>query len=181
LFACLILSLLAAGLFGYRWKRAETQLRKTVEWTHFVMDSFGTSMEFPRPPYATGIRDTVYWQWVATMGQLQARGARQVARHWIGLRSTLLDEVEIAQLKQEGLEDPPRQLRESLMARADLIPFPGVLGGTMRIEDESIVLLERPYAFARFDDGHIGGSMLLQYSVLSGGRVDWQRLWASRE
>jgi len=145
------------------------------------MDSLGTSVEFPHPPYATAEHDIIYWQWVATMAQLQSRKWQQFVRDWVGLRSTLLDEAAIAQLKQEGLEDPPRQLRESLMTRADLIPFPGVLGGTMEIKDDSIVLLEPPYAFARFDDGHVGGSMLLQYSVLPGGRVDWKRLWASLE
>ena len=181
LFACLILSLLAAGFFGYRWRQADSQLRETVRWTHFVMDSLTTSVTFPNPPYATGVRDTLYLRWVATIAQIQSRKWQQVVRHWVGLRSTLLDEVAIAQLKQDGLEDPPRQLRESLMTRADLIPLPGELGGTMEIEDESIVLLEPPYAFARFDDGHVGGSMLLQYSVLPGGRVDWQRLWASLE
>jgi hypothetical protein len=101
-------------------------------------------------------------------------------RHWVALRSTLLDELDIAKLKQEGLEDPPRQLRESLVARADLIPFPGVLGGTMRfLPDDGIVLLQPPHAFARFEDGHIGGSMLLEYTVLAGPEIEWKRLWAS--
>ena len=179
LFACLVLSLLAAGFFAYRWRKADTQLRQTVAWTHSVMDSLSSTMEFPNPPYLEGVRDSVYWQWVATGAQLRARQAQAVVRHWVRLRSTLLDEIDMMHLKEDGLEDPPRQLRESLLAHADLIPFPGVHGGTMRIEEDSIVLLEPPYAFAAFDDGHIAGSMLVAYSVKTAGRIEWTRLWAT--
>lgn len=179
LFASLIVSLFAVAWFGYRWRKADTQLRETVAWTQSVVDSLSSTMEFPNPPYLDGVRDSVYWQWVATGAQLRVRQAQAVARHWVALRSTLLDEIDMMHLKEEGLEDPPRQLRESLLVRADLIPFPGVHGGTMRIQDDSIVLLAPPYAFAEFDDGHIVGRMLVSYSVKSGGRIEWSRLWAT--
>jgi hypothetical protein len=178
LFACLVLSLVAAGFFAYRWRKADTQLRKTVAWTDSLVDSLATTVTFPNPPYLEGVRDSVYWQWVATGAQLRARQMQGVVRHWVGLRQTLLDSADMIHLKEQGLTDPPRQLRESLVARADLIPFPGVHGGTMRIEDESIVLLEPPYAFTGFDDGHIVGFMLLAYSVKPDGRIEWTRLWA---
>jgi hypothetical protein len=178
LLSALVLSLVATGFFAYRWRRADTQLRETVAWTQSVMDSLSSTMEFPNPPYLDGVRDSVYWQWVATGAQIRVRQAQAVVRHWVGLRSTLIDEIDMMHLKEEGLEDPPRQLRESLLARADLIPFPGVLGGTMRIQEDSIVLLEPPYAFAGFDDGHVVGSMLVKYSVKPGGRIEWERLWA---
>lgn len=181
LLTCFLLTLLAAGYFAYRWRKADAELRETVQWTHVVMDSLAADMTFPNPPYQTGVRDSVYWQWVATGAQLKLRKAQEIVRHWVSLRSTLLDEIDLMHLKEEGLDDPPRQLRESLIARADLIPFPGELGGTMRFHEDAIVLLPPPYAFATFEDGHVGGSMLVAYSVKPGARIEWTRLWAARD
>ncbi len=177
----LLATILTSAFFAYRWRKADAESRESVAWTHLIMDSLATTAEFPNPPFQTGVRDSVYWQWVATGATLRLRKAQEVIRHWVGLRSTLLDEVDVAQLKEEGLEDPPRQLRESLVARADLIPYPGELGGTMRFLDDRIVLLTPPYAFAEFEDGHVGGNMLLAYSVKPGGRIEWSRLWATLE
>jgi hypothetical protein len=94
------------------------------------MDSLGTTLNLPRPPDEGEIPDTIYWQWIATAAQLQSRRWARAVRHWVELRSTLLDDVDTADLKREGLENPPKQLRESLSAHPDLIPFQGVLGGT---------------------------------------------------
>jgi len=176
-----VAAIVVAGFFAYRWHKADTQLRQHVAWTSSFMDSVSTTMEFPNPPYLGGARDSVYWQWVATGATIRTRQMQGVARHWIAQRQTLLDEIDLMQLKEQGLEDPPRQLRESLLARVDLIPFTGELGGTMRIDDESIVLLNPPYAFATFEDGHVGGSLLAKYSIKPGGRIEWARLWAELE
>lgn len=181
LLAAFVVVIVVAVYFGYRWRKADTQLRETVAWTSSLMDSIATTMEFPNPPYLTGVRDSVYWQWVATGATLRSRQMQGVARHWIAQRQTLLDEIDLMHLKEQGLDDPPRQLRESLIAHPELIPFPGVHGGTMRIEDESIVLLNPPYAFATFDDGHIVGNLLAEYSVKPGGRIEWIRLWAEMD
>lgn len=174
-------AVVVACFFGVRWRKTDAQLRETVAWTSSLMDSIATTMEFPNPPYLEGLRDSVYWQWVATGATIRARQMQGVARHWIAQRQTLLDEIDLIHLKEQGFDDPPRQLRESLIAHADLIPFPGVLGGTMRFEDESIVLLNPPYAFATFDDGHIVGNLLAAYSVEPGGRIVWTRLWAEMD
>jgi hypothetical protein len=177
----LFVSLLASGLFAYRWRKADAQRRETIQWTHALMDSLATTVAFPNPPYRTAERDSLYWRWVATMAEIKMRNWQGVVRHWVGLRQTLLEEYEIEELKTAGLTDPPRQLRESLVAHADLIPYPGVLGGTMSIDSDHIVLLQSPYAFAIFEDGHEQGSMLVSYSVQPGGRIEWKRLWAALE
>ena len=176
----LLVSLGLACFFAYRWQRSESRLRATIHWTHFVMDSLGTSIDFPRPPDDVLGRDSVYWQWVATTAQLQSRRWQAAVRHWAQVRSTLLDDADIEDLKRQGLDDPPRRIRESLVAHPELIPFAGILGGTMSIRPyEDIALLSTPYAFARFDDGHIGGSMLLEYTIMPGPEIHWKRLWAS--
>jgi len=180
--ALLLASFLAAGFFAYRWRQSESRLRETVHWTHFVMDSLGTTLGLPRPPEAAVGRDSVYWQWVATSAQLQSRRWAAAVRYWADVRASILSEQDIAELKREGLDNPHRQLRESLMAHRELIPFPGVHGGTMGFyDDKDIILLSSPYVFATFEDGHIGGSMLLEYTVAPGPQIVWKRLWAVRD
>jgi hypothetical protein len=177
----LLASLLLAGFFAYRWRQSESRLHATLHWTHFVMDSLGTSINFPAPPEGPAGRGSIYWQWVATTAQLQSGRWQAAVRHWVELRSTLLDEGDIVMLQRQGLVDPPRRIRESLVAHPELIPFAGVLGGTMAIRrNEDIALLASPYVFAKFDDGHIGGSMLLEYTVTPGPEIHWKRLWAAR-
>jgi hypothetical protein len=146
------------------------------------MDSLGARVTPPAPPVGPEGRDSVYWQWVATTAQLQSRRWQAAVRHWAELRSSTLDETDIEGLRQQGLQDPPKQLRQSLASHPELIPFPGVLGGTMMIlPNDKIALLKPPYAFAEFDDGHIGGLMLVKYTILPEARIEWRRLWATLE
>ena len=49
----------------------------------------------------------------------------------------------------------------------------------MVLPDDRIALLKAPYAFAEFEDGHIGGVMLVKYTIRPGAQIDWKRLWAS--
>ena len=79
--------------------------------------------------------------------------------------------------KQLGEEmktgDPAGTLREDLMARKDLIPWKGVLGGTMAIPGpESIWFFAPHWALAYVEDGHIAGYLLFRFRVL-GGRIEW--------
>ena len=172
----LLPSLLACVILATKWHLAERRANETARWTRLVLDSLGTTVTLPRPPVEPRGRDTVYWQWVATTAQLQSRRWQLAVQHWARSKGTMLDEVDLEVLKTSGLADPATQLRESLEARPDLIPYNGTLGGTMRFSD--IILLNRSLVFAEFEDGHIGGSMLLEYSITSPGRVSWKRLWA---
>ena len=54
-------------------------------------------------------------------------------------------------------------------------------GGRMRVDRESIVLLNPPYVFAFADDGHVGGWMLLEYVPNEDGRLHWKRIWWRKE
>lgn len=71
---------------------------------------------------------------------------------------------------------------EDLITRGDeIIPVDGVLGGTMgfHARDEIHVLGDR-WVFAPFEDGHIGGHMLLEYSVDRSGKIHWTVLATER-
>lgn len=173
----LLLSLAAVGVVTMLWQRAEDRRAESVAWTRFVMDSLGTSVRLPAPPEGAAA-DSVYWMWVATTAQLQARQWQRSVRYWALRNSVLLDEFQLAQLRREGLADPVAQLRDSLKAHPELIPDPPVQGGTMIfVPGEHIVLLERPYVFAQYGDGHVGGYMLLEYTVDPPGTIAWKRLW----
>jgi hypothetical protein len=177
----ILLCFAAAGVYYLLWQRAEERAAESVRWTRFVLDSLGTSVKLPPPPDGAA-PDSVYWQWIATGAELQSRRWQQAVRHSTTNRSVLLDDVDVMQLKKAGLGDPVHQLRDSLMAHPEVIPTTGMRGGAMRIwHGEHIVLLPSPYVFARFDDGQVRGSMLLEYSIVPGGGMTWKRLWSDLE
>ena len=85
-----------------------------------------------------------------------------------------LQGFEIDQLKQKGLMDPVKDLKLDLMKRQDLIPYKGVLGGTMGFfSEENIHIISSKWAAAYFDDGHIDGIMLLKYNIQKDGKIRW--------
>ena len=84
---------------------------------------------------------------------------------------------DIAELKKRGLKNPLSDLRNDLTQRAKLIPFKGVLGGKMGFYDRDAVhILNRQWALAAFDDGHVTGQALLKYDVASNGTISWRVL-----
>jgi hypothetical protein len=46
---------------------------------------------------------------------------------------------------------------------------------------EGIHILNIHYVLTTFDDGHIEGSMLLQYDVAPGGKISWKAVNARLE
>lgn len=91
-------------------------------------------------------------------------------------RFSHLFESEVRKLKESGLDSPIKMLRDDLMSKPDLIAYEGVHGGTMRIySEDQIILLPGNYVMAVFEDGHIQGGMLLEYSVKN-GKITWNRL-----
>ena len=85
----------------------------------------------------------------------------------------LLWDHEIQRLREKGLEDPVNNLRDDLMSHPELIPYEGVLGGTMGFFRSRIALLSLRWVYAEFEDGHIGGRCLLEYDVAPGGKITW--------
>ncbi|HEY9559619.1 MAG TPA: hypothetical protein VIR29_02390 [Anseongella sp.] len=89
------------------------------------------------------------------------------------LADSLFDESDILYFKKKGLNNPEKELLNSLYRQQDLIPREGVLGGTMKIWNA--VLLGRHWAIAYFEDGHVGGNMILKHTVEE-GNIQWQIL-----
>lgn len=67
-----------------------------------------------------------------------------------------------------------KDIINDLRKHPELIPYDGVLGGTMGFYDpEGIHILSDRWVFAGFDDGHINGYMLLSYSI-NDGKISWE-------
>ena len=79
-------------------------------------------------------------------------------------------------------QEQSRRIKADLTEHPELIPFEGTLGGTMGFYDpENIYVLSDKWVYARFEDGHIQGGMLLEYSLGPDGEISWQVLEARLE
>ncbi len=88
---------------------------------------------------------------------------------------------EIDALKERGLANPIADLKADLAKHRELIPYEGVLGGTMGFySDADVHVLNDRWVFARFEDGHVGGFALLEYAVKD-GHVTWKRVKVARD
>ncbi|TVQ40117.1 MAG: hypothetical protein EA384_04210 [Spirochaetaceae bacterium] len=76
-------------------------------------------------------------------------------------------------------QEQSQRLVMDLLDRSDLIPFDGILGGTMGFyTPDNVFVLSNRWVYARFEDGHIGGEMLLEYRIDGVGGIDWTVLYA---
>ena len=80
----------------------------------------------------------------------------------------------IAAVSIDNTPEPHKDMINDLRKHPELIPFDGVLGGTMGFYDpEGIHILSDRWVFAGFDDGHINGYMLLSYSI-NDEKISWE-------
>ncbi len=79
----------------------------------------------------------------------------------------------VKKIERQGLDGGPNEVIEDLLKHRELIPYEGILGGTMAFwKNESFVISDR-WVIAYFEDGHNGGRMLLQYNV-NDGIISWK-------
>ena len=175
----LVVSLAVNAVLAFLWFSGRNEVRQSRVFLGVAMDSLGSAVTFPQPPLGTP-RDTLYWKWAATAAQMQMRRWEQEVQYWKHRRGMMLDPDDLEMLKRNGLADPERDLRDSLMAHPEVIPFQPVLGGNMSFPPSEIVLLPPPYVFAWAEDGHTGGPVLLRYEV-EPGAVRWRAVWSSSE
>jgi len=88
-----------------------------------------------------------------------------------------LNNMMIEKLNEKGV-DQPKSIVADLLLQSELIPFEGVLGGTMYMS-RAWLLTDR-YALAEFEDGHVLGNMILIYDV-ENGDIRWTVLDAQLE
>ncbi|HEY4553375.1 MAG TPA: hypothetical protein VIG80_09290 [Bacillaceae bacterium] len=76
-------------------------------------------------------------------------------------------------LEKAGFGGTVEDFRAELMKQTDLIPYEGILGGTMGFREENILVLSDKYVYAMIDDGHYMGYMLLTYEIKNGKVAKW--------
>ncbi|MBN2771783.1 MAG: hypothetical protein JXR90_13905 [Spirochaetes bacterium] len=92
-----------------------------------------------------------------------------------------LNKWAIVNFKKAGLDDPVKDIKADLMQHPELIPYDGVLGGRMGFYSENGIRIINDWVFAYFEDGHIGGYMVLEYKVSQGGKISWKVLYSHLE
>jgi len=84
------------------------------------------------------------------------------------------DKTTILELKRKGFTGQLKDIVEDLKMHTELIPYKGILGGTMGFYgDNDIHVLTNRWVFAYFQDGHISGYMLLRYDI-NNGSIAWK-------
>lgn len=91
-----------------------------------------------------------------------------------------LSDWAIESLKAKGLSDPVRDIISDLLKHPELIPYEGILGGTMRFYENEIRVLNNKWVYAYFEDGHYSGYMLLEYDVTDNGKISWKKITAMK-
>jgi hypothetical protein len=93
------------------------------------------------------------------------------------LHQPKLSSPEIQYLKKKGLKNPVKDIITDLTKHNELIPYRGALGGKMGFYyEKDIYVVSTKLVRASFDDGHIGGWMLLEYQVTDKGKISWKVL-----
>lgn len=85
-----------------------------------------------------------------------------------GMPAYQLTEEDVETLKAKGLEDPINDILNDLKNHPELIPTPGTMGGTMTFWPSESRVISRNRVNAYFEDGHIGGRLLLEFAVRDG-------------
>jgi hypothetical protein len=116
------------------------------------------------------------------IGSLQAQISDYVLREKIlekknqSLRQAIPPGPDWDQRISESVTNPREHVLEDLLSRRDLLPWEGVLGGTMKIHRKQDVWFLGPsWCMAYVEDGHIGGYMLLSYKIRKSG-IAWNLL-----
>lgn len=80
----------------------------------------------------------------------------------------------IDNLRRQGFNGEVQEIVDDLEKHDELIPYEGVLGGKMGFYDKDhIFVISDRWVLAYFEDGHIGGNMLLRYSV-ENENISWE-------
>src|SRR4029453_17601838 len=127
----------------------------------------------PQPPLGLSRSDTLYWSWVAVNQQVHIKRLQAELIKQREGGTTVLSDVQLLELRQKGMADPPRALRDSLLAHPELVPY-----GDYAVDRTSIVVLPPALMYAGIDDGNRFGHLLVRYQVGPDGRMTWERLWS---
>lgn len=85
----------------------------------------------------------------------------------------IVDSTTIRNLENQGIFNY-KDIEMDLAEKPEMIGFDGVLGGTMFFW--SIHLLNDQWVYAEFEDGHIDGSGIYEYTIDENGLITWKNI-----
>lgn len=111
------------------------------------------------------------------------------AEHVIDSLQQVIDEGQMANpwfntalegrvLLRKGIENPEAHIKQSLREKPELISIKPVLGGTMRFTN--IQVLGSQWVIAEYEDGHIMGRTIYEYSIEQNGDIRFTELTSTR-
>jgi hypothetical protein len=84
-----------------------------------------------------------------------------------------LQSWDIRRFQKRGLANPEEDIVNDLLKQNRLIQFDSHAGVNWRIDKNETIILSNKWVFTKFDDGHMLGSILLQYQV-ENGIITWE-------
>lgn len=111
------------------------------------------------------------------------------AEHVIDSLQQVIDEGQMANpwfntsiegrvLLRKGIENPEAHIKQSLREKPGLIPLEPVVGGTIRFTN--ILVLGSKWVIAEYEDGHIMGRAIYEYSIEQNGDIRFTELTSTR-
>ncbi len=86
----------------------------------------------------------------------------------------VLSDIDYSYLQKKGLKEPIKEIKENLMSKPEIIGIKGIKGGKIDFYDSrNIYILNSKWVYAFFEDGHIAGSVLFEYTI-NKGKIKWQ-------
>ncbi len=89
-----------------------------------------------------------------------------------GVPQWYYSETDSKNLIDRGIEDPAAFIKSALREKLDLIPIKAVLGGTMHYNN--IQLLGDQWLIADFEDGHVYGKAIFQYTIGKNDKLEFK-------
>lgn len=84
-----------------------------------------------------------------------------------------IDSTTIKFLKENGINDYKYILSE-LESHPEIIPFEGVLGGTMKWYASETKFINNRWIYGYFEDGHVAGHAILKYTIKDDKTISWE-------
>lgn len=89
-----------------------------------------------------------------------------------------IDDIYLDILREKGLKDPIHDLVTDLTSHPEIIPGKtAFVGGRFGFYDVAgIRVLNQHWVLAPYEDGHVGGDLLLEYDIDKAGKIHWRVL-----
>ena len=120
----------------------------------------------------------LWWQLAERRARIAEAGLTRATARLGAIEDSLRTHGRPGTLKSGVEQAQAEAILADLARHPELIPFPGLEGGTMRFYPSQCSVIAPGWAYGYFEDGHIAGHGLFEYQVGRGGEMHWKRITA---